>query len=132
MSGPALRARAVAVALAGLLVAAGLGALASRITNPSVGLSGQPVSAGESLVAGPDTRIRGGQRSERREQRNRERRRRVRRRSDRSRPEPNPTVTPEIAQPPVEDEAQPPGDGAGEVELEGGEVELEGEADDDD
>lgn len=41
--------------LAGLVAAAALGLAASRLTEPPVGLSGEPVSAGEALAPGRTT-----------------------------------------------------------------------------
>lgn len=48
-----MRARLIAVALVGLVLAAGISVAASAVSTPHVGLSSEPPSAGHGLVVAP-------------------------------------------------------------------------------
>jgi hypothetical protein len=80
-----------ALALAGLVAAVGIGLLANSISGDNVGLSAEPLSAGETLAPSDD---RGGDQAKQRAARERARKRRAaaRRRAEREADQPADTV----------------------------------------
>ncbi len=126
------RLRAVSLAVAGLLLAGGLGAATAQLTSQQVGLSGEPASIGSELIADPQPRDRSGpSRAERRRKAAARARRAKQRAEAAAAPEPAPPASEPAEAPAASAPAAPAAPAPPTGQEEEGEESGEGPEDDD-